>query len=117
MYIQLKNDPASPVKMSRKLFKSMNFPKGKSPWFIQIVQIKGTNEFAMVRKENADTFKTQCTMVTPTRDKRHPACFHWTIPSIEYFVGVTGISLITGAILKVKEENANGVKYWRICNK
>lgn len=117
MYIQLKNDPASPVKISRKLFKAMDFPKGKSPWFIQIVQIKGTNEFAMIRRANEDTFKTQCTMVIPLKDKRHPAHFLWTIPSFEFFIGVTGIRLITGAILKVKEEKVNDLKYWRICNK
>ncbi len=117
MYIQITNDPNAPVRISRKLFKAMNLPKGKSPWFIQLSLIKGTDIFAIIKRSNADTFKTQCTMVTPTRDKRCPALFHWTIPSLEYFLAVTGIQITTSKILKVKEIKTSNLTYYQICNK
>lgn len=117
MYIQITNDPNVPVRISRKLFKAMNFSKGKSPWFIQLSLIKGTDTFAIIKRSNADTFKTQCTMVTPTRDKRCPALFLWTIPSLEYFLAVTGIQITTNKILKVKEIKTPNLTYYQICNK
>lgn len=117
MYIQIKNSSDAPVLISRKLFKAMNLPKEKAPWFIQLSLIKGTETFAIIKRSNADTFKTQCSMVTPTRNKCYPALFHWTIPSLEYFLAVTGIQITTSKILKVKEIKTPNLTYYRICNK
>lgn len=118
MYLQINNNPNSPVLMSRKLFKAMNFSKGKSPWFIQLSLIRGTNSFAIVKRSNADTFKTQCSMVTPTtKNKRCPAYFMWTIPSLEYFLGITGIQITTSKIIKVKEIKTPNLTYYQICNR
>jgi hypothetical protein len=104
MYIQVTNKEDAPVMISRKLFRAMNFPKGKAPYFIQISQIKGTDKFAIIPRSNEDTFKTQCCMVTLSKshNKRTPALFHWTIPSLQYFLAVTGIKMVEGKILKVK---------------
>lgn len=116
MYIQITNDPEKPVFISRKLFKSMGF-KGNAPWFIQIVRIKGTDNFAIVHRTNADTFKTQCTMVTKRKDNRYPALFLWTIPSLDYFLAITGLHIVTTKIIKVKKITNNDLTYYQICNK
>ena len=108
MYIQLKNSPSAPVFISRRLLKAMNF-KGPAPWFVIVTRIKGTDEFALVPAGRADTFRTQCCMVLPERgNRRTPASFRWTIPSLEYFLGVTGLRVATTKILKVKPIEAGG---------
>ena len=116
MYIQVKNDPESPVLISRKLFKTLNF-KGKGPWFIQLTRIRGTDNFIIVKRSPSDTFLTQCSMVTPTSDinRRTPALFHWTLPSLHYFLAVTGIKIIGSKILKVKPIIINQITYYKIC--
>lgn len=116
MYLQINNNPDSPVLMSRKLFKAMNFPKGH-PMFLQIVQVKGESSFAIVKRTPKETFQTQCCMILPTGKKRTPASFEMTIPSMEYFLAVTGIQLMTSKILKVKEIITPQITYYRICNK
>ena len=117
MYIIINANPDKPVMMSRKLFKAMDFPKGKAPWFIQLSLIKGTCSFAIIKRENKDTFLTQCSMVTPTGNKRTPAMFCWTIPSLEYFKGVTGTDILSSVVLKVKEVKTEHLTYYQICNK
>ena len=120
MYIQVTNNPESPVLLSRKLFKALNFPKGRNPsGFIQLARITGTDTFVIVKRTNADTFKTQCSMVSPVpnRNRRTPAMFYWTIPSLEYFLGITGITIITSVILKVEEVKNDNLTYYKICNK
>lgn len=102
MYIQLTNSPDAPVRLSRRLFKAMGF-KGPAPWFIILTRIRGTDTFAMVPVERADTFRTQCCMVLPEAgNRRTPAFFRWTIPSLDYFLGVTGLHIVSSKILKVK---------------
>lgn len=102
MYIQLTHSPSAPVLISRKLFKAMGF-KGPAPWFIILTRIRGTDTFALVPAERADTFRTQCCMVLPVKgNRRTPASFRWTIPSLEYFLGVTGLRVVNTKILKVK---------------
>lgn len=118
MYIQITNNEQSPVMISRKLFKAMNFPKGKAPYFIQISQIKGTDRFVIIPKTNEDTFRTQCCMVTLSNNhnKRTPALFHWTIPSLQYFLAVTGINIVESKILKVKPLETPNFTCFQICN-
>lgn len=117
MYIQVSNNPDSPVLLSRKLFKSMELEKEKAPWFIQLSVIKGTDRFAIVKRTHQDTFKTQCSMISPSGKRKHPAFFLWTIPSLEYFIGVTGISITNTKILKVKKVQTDKLTYWEICNR
>lgn len=116
MYLQITNNPNSPVLMSRKLFKALGYAK-RHPMFLQIVQIKGESAFAIVKRTPKDTFKTQCCMVLPTKKKRTPASFEMTIPSLEYFLTVTGIQLTTSKILKVKQIITPLITYYRICDK
>lgn len=117
MYIQLKNSPSAPVLISRRLLKSMDF-KGPAPWFVILTRVQGTDDFALVPVERADTFRTQCCMVLPVGgNRRTPAYFRWTIPSMAYFLGVTGLRIVTTKILKVKPIEAGGRKCFRIlCN-
>ena len=117
MYIQIANDGDKLVLMSRKLFRAMGFAPGRHPWFVQLARIKGTDEFVIVRRENADTFRTQCSMVTPTHKRKTPAAFGWTVPSLEYFLAVTGTEIITTKILRVKPATVNGRTYFRICTR
>lgn len=117
MYIQISSNPDAPVMISRKLYKSMELDKSKSPWFIQLSVIRGTDRFAIVRRTAQDTFKTQCSMLTPTGSKKNPAYFLWTIPSLEYFLAVTGIEVTTTKILKVKKVQTDKLTYWEICNR
>ena len=115
MYIQLKNSPSAPVLISRRLFKAMEF-KGPSPWFIIVTRIRGTDNFALVPVERSDTFKTQCCMVLPVHgNRRTPASFRWTIPSLDYFLGVTGTNIISNKIIKVKEITTSKRKCFKIC--
>ena len=109
MYIQLKNSQSAPVLISRRLLKAMDF-KGPAPWFVIVTRIKGTADFALVPVGRADTFRTQCCMVLPVPggNRRTPASFRWTIPSLEYFLGVTGLRVATTKILKVKPIEAGG---------
>ena len=118
MYIQIKNDPEAPVLMSRKLCKSLGFDKGYGPWFIQLSRIRGSDTFVIVPRTGQDTFRTQCNMVTKMKrcNRRTPLAFLWTIPSLHYFLAVTGLRIVTGKILRVKELNVNGNKYYEICN-
>lgn len=117
MYIQIKNNPDAPVLISRKLFKAMDFPKGRGPWFIQLSHIRDTDRFAIVKRSNADTFRTQCSMVTPTGDRRTPAQFMWTIPSLEYFLATTGTDVLTSKIIKVKKIVKPNITYFEICTR
>lgn len=115
MYIQIKNNPKAPVLISRKLFKRMGFT-GRAPWFLQLSLIRGTDTFVIVKRTSEDTFRTQCSMLVPTGNRRTPAMFHWTIPSLDYFLAVTGIRMVTGKILKVTEIQINQTTYYKICN-
>ena len=116
MYIQVKNDPSVPVKISRKLFKDMNFEPKKNPWFIQIVKDKKSNDIFLIKRKNVDTFVTQCTMVTPTGDRKNPAHFMWTIPSFDYFMAILNVNMTTGKIFKVRKVDIPKIgKAWKIC--
>ena len=115
MYIQLTNSPDAPVRLSRRLFKAMGF-KGPAPWFIILTRIRGTDTFAMVPAERTDTFRTQCCMVLPEPgNRRTPASFRWTIPSLDYFLGVTGLHVVSSKIIKVKEITTTPRKCFKIC--
>lgn len=117
MYIQIKNDPDAPVLISRKLAKALEFNNGSGPWFIQLSKIKGKDSFVIVKRTNSETFQTQCSMVSKMKvcNKKAPVAFMWTIPSLHYFLAITGIQIITKKILKVKEIEVNGNKYYEIC--
>ena len=116
MYIQVKNDPDAPVLVSRKLSKALGF-EGRGPWFLQLARIRGTDSFVIVRRSPSDTFLTQCSMATPTPggNRRTPARFHWTVPSLHYFLAVTGTSIVGSKILRVKPIVIHQTTYYKIC--
>ena len=117
MYIQISNHPDGKVLISRKLAKDMGLETAsRRPQFIQLSRVKGSDTFAIVRREARDTFLTQCSMIEPTGQKRTPASFHWTIPSLEYFLAVTGLQVVTTRILKVKRIETPYLTCWKICN-
>jgi len=114
MYIEIYNKKNQFAKIGRKLFKKMNFKKGH-PTFIQIVKLKGSDKFAIIKRTSSETFKTQCNMVERTGERDTPGKFFFTIPSLEYFIAITGINIHGSRILKVREKETNGIKYFEIC--
>ena len=105
MYIQISSDQEAPVSISRKLHKALGFDNSKNPCgAISISQIKGTNRFAIIKREPEETFQTQCSLVTPhpKRSKKTPSVFHFTIPSLEYIKTVSGFETHRGKIIRVK---------------
>lgn len=116
MFIEISNTEQPFAYIGKKLFKKLNFKAGHTA-FIQIVQIKGTNRFALIRRIPTDTFKTQCNMVTKTWKRNTPAQFYFTIPSLEYFMAVAGIEIHGRKVLNVKEKSINNLKYFEICEK
>lgn len=116
MFIEIHNVEQPFACIGKNLFKKLNF-KTTHPNFVQIVQIKGTNHFAIIRRTPSDTFKTQCSMVTKTWKRNIPGRFYFTIPSLEYFIAVTGIEIHGRKTFKVKEKSVNNLKYFEICEK
>lgn len=116
MFIEIHNVERPFACIGKNLFKKFHF-KTTHPNFVQIVQIKGTNRFAIIKRTSSDTFKTQCNMVTKTWKRNIPGRFYFTIPSLEYFTAVSGIEIHGRKILKVKERNINNLKYFEICEK
>lgn len=118
MYIQISQNPEAPVSISRKLHKALELDNGKNPCgAISISQIKGTSQFAIIRRSPQETFETQCSLVTPhpQRSRKTPSVFHFTIPSWEYIKAVTGISATSGKIIKVTPVTlANGMTIYRM---
>lgn len=113
MYIQISSDYEAPVAISRKLHKELGFDNSENPCgAISISQIKGTNQFAIIKRSAKETFETQCSLVTPhpKRSKKTPSVFHFTIPSLEYIKTITGLSVTNGKIVRVKKkELASGM--------
>lgn len=114
MYIEIYNKKNQFAKIGRKLFKKMNFKKGH-PAFIQIVKLKGSDKFAIIKRIPSETFKTQCNMVERTGERDTPGKFFFTVPSLEYFIAITGINIHGSRIFKVREKETNGIKYFEIC--
>jgi hypothetical protein len=114
MYIIVSSNPEAPVAVSRKLHKALNLDSHKNPCgAISISQIKGTNQFAIIRRTPEETFQQQCSLVTPhqKRDRRTPSIFHWTIPSLEFIKNITGLSIVGSKVIKVKPMKlANGME-------
>lgn len=105
MYIQISSDYEAPVSISRKLHKKLGFDNSQNPCgAISISQIKGTNQFAIIKRSPEETFETQCSLVTPhpKRSKKTPSVFHFTIPSLEYIKTIAGFEIHNGKIIKVK---------------
>lgn len=115
MIIEIYNGEKPFARLGKKLFNKLNFRS--NPAFIQIVLIKGTNRFALIKRLPGETFKTQCNMVTRTKKHNTPGQFYFTIPTLEYFMAITGIEIHGRKILKVKEKNINNLKYFEICEK
>ena len=96
MYIEIYNKKNQFAKIGRKLFKKMNFKKGH-PAFIQIVKLKGSDKFAIIKRTPSETFKTQCNMVERTGERDTPGKFFFTVPSLEYFIAITGKILMNNS--------------------
>lgn len=116
MYIQINTAPGAPALVSRKLAKALGFT-GRAPWFLQLTRIRGTDTFIIVPRRAEDTFVTQCSMVVPTRggNRRTPVCFHWTIPSLPYFLAVTGLQAVGSKIVRAKPIIINQTVYYKLC--
>lgn len=54
-------------------------------------------------------------MVERTGERDTPGKFFFTVPSLEYFIAITGINIHGSRILKVREKETNGIKYFEIC--
>lgn len=109
MYIQASND--KPAMISRKLYKRLGRPS-----FIHISRVKGKDSFIIIPMSKADAENIVCSPVIPFKDNRRtPAAFCWTIPSLEYFKTVTGINLVTSKIIKVNEIKVNDKTYFQLC--
>ena len=115
MYIQISEDK---VLVSRKLAKAMGIKGNKLPLgFVQMSQIKGTSNYAIIKRTAEESFKTQCSALLPTGEKRTPYYFDWTIPTVDMFLYTTNMTLINSRILKVKERITNNIVYYEICSK
>lgn len=105
MYIIIPQNPEAPVLISRKLHHALGFDASKNPsGAISISQIRGTDQFAIIRRTPEETFHQQCSLVTPhpKRDRRTPSIFHWTTPSLEYIKTITGMQVSTTKVVKLK---------------
>jgi hypothetical protein len=112
MYIKIYNKKEQFAIMSEKLTEALNYEKGR-PAFLQIVELKGEDTFAIIRREPADTFKTQCCMV---HIKKKKGKFNLTIPSIEYLCAIMGIPQFKHKIFNVEEcTTKNNLTYYKIC--
>ena len=100
MYIEIYNKKNQFAKIGRKLFKKMNFKKGH-PAFIQIVKLKGSDKFAIIKRTPSETFKTQCNMVERTGERDTIFC---SCVSIVFFDKVkTSHTLIYGMIIQKQD--------------
>ena len=68
----------------------------------------------LIKRTPSETFKTQCNMVERTGERDTPGKFFFTVPSLEYFIAITGINIHGSRILKVREKETNGIKYFEI---
>ena len=106
MYIIISQNPEAPVAISRKLHKALNLKDNgeKILGAISISQIKGTNQFAIIRRSAEETFQQQCSLITyhPKRNRRTPSVFHFTVPSLEYIKHTTGMNIVGSKVVKVK---------------
>ena len=104
MYIIVSNNPEAPVAISRKLHKALEMKHANPCGAISISQIRGTDQFCIVKRTPEETFRTQCSLVTPhpKRDRRTPSVFYFTIPSLEFIKHVAGLHIINSKIIKVK---------------
>ena len=106
MYIIISQNPEAPVAISRKLHKALNLKANPDGILgaISISQIKGTNQFAIIRRSAEETFQQQCSLITahPKRDRRTPSVFHFTVPSLEYIKHTTGLSVVGSKVVKAK---------------
>jgi hypothetical protein len=110
MYIEIHSEEQV-VLMGKKLTRSLNYRKGH-PAFLQIVELRSENTFAIVRREPADTFKTQCCMV---HQKGRRGKFNLTVPSVEYICAIMDIPQFTCKVFKVEKCTAgNGLIYFKI---
>lgn len=118
MYIQISPNQEAPVSISRKLHKALGFDNSQNPCgAISISQIKGTNQFVIVKRTPEETFQTQCSLVTPhpKRSKKTPSVFHFTIPSLEFIKTIAGFDIHNGKIIKVKPiQLKNGATIYRL---
>jgi len=112
MYIEIYNEKEQFAMMSKKLTSALNYKKGY-PSFLQIVELKGENTFALIKREPKETFKTQCSMV---HRKNRRGKFHFTIPSLEFICAIMDIPDFTRKILRVKQcSTPNGLTYYKLC--
>lgn len=113
MYIIVSNNPNTSVQISRKLHKALNLDRTKNPCgAISISQIKGTDQFAIIRRTPQETFETQCSLVSPhpKHSKTMPSVFDFTIPSLEYIKTITRMKIIGSKVIKVKPKQlSNGM--------
>ena len=114
MYIIVKRDPEAPVAISRKLHKALNLKANPDGILgaISISQMKGTNQVCIIRRKPEETFQQQCCLVSPhpSRDRRTPSVFHWTVPSLEFIKAVSGLQITNSVVIKVKPTTlANGM--------
>jgi len=111
MYIQINNNFNKPALLSRKLYKRMGKPD-----FIHLSRIKGTDEFIMVPMSERQSKNIVCSPVMRSKsERRTPASFYWTVPSLEYFKTVTGINIVNSKIIKIHELKINDKTYFKLC--
>lgn len=105
MYLIVSNNQETPVKISRKLCKELVSKKsGNIIGALSVSQIKGTNKFAIIKRNPEETFKTQCSLIAsnPKGDRRTPGVFQFSIPSLEFIKAVSGMTITGTKIIKVK---------------
>jgi hypothetical protein len=111
MYIEIHNKKEPFAIMSEKLTRALDYAKGH-PAFLQIVELKGKNTFAIIRREPADTFKTQCCMVHIKKEKGR---FNLTIPSVEYLCAIMNIPQFKHKTFNVEKcTTSNNITYYKI---
>lgn len=111
MYIQIEEKPYALI--GRKLYEKMGKPE-----FVHLSRMKGTDSFVIIPMSLEDAEQFQCSPVIRFPEKRKtPAGFYWTVPSLEYFKTVAGITLITSRVLHVKKLTINDKNYFKICSR
>lgn len=109
MYIIISEN--KPALISRKLCKALvSQRQGNIIGALSISQIKGTNRFAIIKRNPEETFQTQCSLIASyPKSRRTPGMFDFSIPSLEFIKAVSGLSVIGGKVVKVKPKTlANG---------
>lgn len=111
MYIQIEEKPYALI--GRKLYERMGKPE-----FVHLSRMRGTDSFVIMPMSLEDAERFQCSPVIHLPERRKtPAGFYWTVPSLEYFKTVAGVTLVTSRILHVKKLTVNGRNYFRICSR